>query len=200
MYSVHIIFRYWTQKLGLLTGGCSRPGVFLLLRKLKSFTCMLSHSVVSDSLRPRGLQPTSLLCPWDFSEKILESVAMSSSRGSSWHKDQIQVSWFFCIGRRILYHWATTQRISISVIVTWSKLCWICLYGTSPDTSKYNKLPLHELRLQWSGQAPEVGGWWTTVGSVLFTVQLGIQSRCLFISQTKKQQSRDHVTDKELLH
>ena len=25
-----------------------------------------SHSVVSDSLRPHGLQPTRLLCPWDF--------------------------------------------------------------------------------------------------------------------------------------
>ena len=67
MYSVHIIFRYWTQKLGLLTG--SRAGVFLLLRKLKSFTCMLSHSVVSDSLWPHGLQPASLLCPWDFPGK-----------------------------------------------------------------------------------------------------------------------------------
>ena len=28
---------------------------------------MLSHSVVSDSLRPYGLQPTRLLCPWGFS-------------------------------------------------------------------------------------------------------------------------------------
>ena len=27
--------------------------------------CALSHSVVSDSLRPHGLQPTRLLCPWD---------------------------------------------------------------------------------------------------------------------------------------
>ena len=26
----------------------------------------LSRSVVSDSLQPRGLQPTRLLCPWDF--------------------------------------------------------------------------------------------------------------------------------------
>ena len=25
-----------------------------------------SHSVVSDSLQPHGLQPTRLLCPWDF--------------------------------------------------------------------------------------------------------------------------------------
>ena len=26
---------------------------------------MLSHSVVSDSLRPHGLLPSRLLCPWD---------------------------------------------------------------------------------------------------------------------------------------
>ena len=30
---------------------------------------MLSHSVVSDSLRPRGLQPARLLCPWDIPGK-----------------------------------------------------------------------------------------------------------------------------------
>ena len=27
--------------------------------------CVLSHSVVSDTLGPHGLQPTRLLCPWD---------------------------------------------------------------------------------------------------------------------------------------
>ena len=31
--------------------------------------CMLSRSVVSDSLRPQGLQPTRLLCPWNFPGK-----------------------------------------------------------------------------------------------------------------------------------
>ena len=31
--------------------------------------CVLSHSVVCDSLRPHGLQPTSLLCPWNFPGK-----------------------------------------------------------------------------------------------------------------------------------
>ena len=30
---------------------------------------VLSHSVVSDSLRPHGLQPTRLLCPWGFSRQ-----------------------------------------------------------------------------------------------------------------------------------
>ena len=28
--------------------------------------CVLSCSVMSDSLQPQGLQPTRLLCPWDF--------------------------------------------------------------------------------------------------------------------------------------
>ena len=36
--------------------------------------------------------------------RILEQVAVSFSRGSSWSRDWICVS---CIGRQILYHWAT---------------------------------------------------------------------------------------------
>ena len=30
------------------------------------------HSVVSDPLRPHGLQPNRLLCPWDFPGKNIE--------------------------------------------------------------------------------------------------------------------------------
>ena len=33
----------------------------------------VSHSVVSDSLRPHGLQPTRLLCPWGFSRQEYSS-------------------------------------------------------------------------------------------------------------------------------
>ena len=36
--------------------------------------------------------PASLLCPQDFQARILEWVAISSSRGSSWPRDQTQVS------------------------------------------------------------------------------------------------------------
>ena len=39
--------------------------------------------------------------------RILEWVAISFSRGSSWPRDQTHVS---CIGRQILYHWATRAR------------------------------------------------------------------------------------------
>ena len=37
--------------------------------KLIYLFCVLSHSVVSDSLRLRELQPTRLLCPWGFSRQ-----------------------------------------------------------------------------------------------------------------------------------
>ena len=39
--------------------------------------------------------------------RILEWMVISSSRGSSQHRDQTHVSCVFCIGRWILYHWAT---------------------------------------------------------------------------------------------
>ena len=41
-------------------------------------------------------------------EKILEQVAISSSRGSSQPRDQTQV-YVSSIGRQILYHWATKE-------------------------------------------------------------------------------------------
>ena len=46
---------------------CSCVGI-----KANESLCMLqllSHSVVSDSLQPLGLQPASLLCPWGFSRQ-----------------------------------------------------------------------------------------------------------------------------------
>ena len=63
------------------------------------------------------LQSCPTLCdPMDFSPigssvhgilwaTILEWVAMPSSRGSSWTKDQTCISSISCIVRRVLYHW-----------------------------------------------------------------------------------------------
>ena len=36
---------------------------------LDHIACMLSRSVMSNSLGPHGLQPSRLLCPWDFPGK-----------------------------------------------------------------------------------------------------------------------------------
>ena len=45
------------------------------------FVCAVC-SVMLDPLQPHELQPTRLHCPWNFPGKILEWVAMSSSRGN----------------------------------------------------------------------------------------------------------------------
>ena len=44
-----------------------------------------------------------------FQARTLEQVAISYSRGSSRPRDQTCVSCASCIGRRILYHWATWE-------------------------------------------------------------------------------------------
>ena len=58
-------------------------------------TCVLCGSVVSDSVRPHGLKPAKLLCPWILQARILEWVAMPSSRGSSRPRDRTCVSYVY---------------------------------------------------------------------------------------------------------
>ena len=53
---------------------------------------------------------SSLLSLWDLPGKILEWVAIPSSSGSSQTRDQTHIS---CIGRQVLYHWATREALMI---------------------------------------------------------------------------------------
>ena len=50
--------------------------------------------------------------------RILEWVAISSSRGSSWHRDPTRVS---CIAGRFFTVWDTTEALSLTVCVTLEK-------------------------------------------------------------------------------
>ena len=77
----------------------------------ESQSCYSVHvcSVVSDSCWPHGLWPTRLLVHGIFQARTLEWVAISSSRGSSWPRNQTQVSCIPCTGRQILYHSATWE-------------------------------------------------------------------------------------------
>ena len=45
--------------------------------------------------------------------RILEWVAISFSRGSSWSSDQIPVFWVSCIGKRILYYCTTREATKL---------------------------------------------------------------------------------------
>ena len=66
-----------------------------------------SCSVVSDSSRPHGLQPTGLPSPWDSPGKSTGVGATAFPRGSSRPRDRTQVS---CTAGRRFTVWATTYK------------------------------------------------------------------------------------------
>ena len=74
---------------------------------IKVLCCaVLSHSAVSESLRPHGLQPARLPRPCGFSRQENKEVDMPSSRGFSQAKDRTQVSH---IAREFCTVWATRE-------------------------------------------------------------------------------------------
>ena len=50
--------------------------------------------------------------------RILEWISIPFSRGSSWPKDWMHVS---CVGRWILYHWATRDKSQGQVVLRWTR-------------------------------------------------------------------------------
>ena len=70
------------------------------------FACSVGHVWLTDSMDCRlpGSSGHGIL-----QARILEWVVISFSRGSSWPRDWTCVSCISCIGRRILYHWATWE-------------------------------------------------------------------------------------------
>ena len=79
--------------------------------------CVLSCSVVSNSLRPHGLQPTRLLGLWNFPGKNTRADCHFLLRGSSWPRDQTCISCVSSIGRWILHYCALYHRGSSSIML-----------------------------------------------------------------------------------
>ena len=67
--------------------------------------CVLSPSVMSDSLSPYGVQPARLLCPWDSPGKNTGVGCQALPQGIFLLRDGTRVSYVSCIGRRVLYHY-----------------------------------------------------------------------------------------------
>ena len=68
--------------------------------------CCLVAKLWRTVLQPCGLQPSRLSVHGISQAKILEWIAISFSSGSSQLRDPTHVS---CVGRQILYHWATRE-------------------------------------------------------------------------------------------
>ena len=64
--------------------------------------------------------------------RLLEWVALPSSRGSSWPRDSTHVSCVSCIGRRILYHKSPKVALRNLWIQSYHSNQWLMLKGTIP--------------------------------------------------------------------
>ena len=75
---------------------------------------------MSNSLLPDSSPPSSSVHEISQS-RMLEWVAISFSKGSSQRRDRIPIS---CIGRQILYPWATREAPELEVRVDYGRCVW----------------------------------------------------------------------------
>ena len=90
-------------------GDCSHEIKRHLLLGKKAMTNLdvCACSVMSNSLQSIDCRLPGSSVHGILQARILKWVAIASSQGSSWPRDQTHISCGSCIGRRILYHWAT---------------------------------------------------------------------------------------------
>ena len=84
--------------------------VWRFLKKLKTklswvHVCMLSCIYCAQLYDPMHCSPTGSSFHGILQARILEWVAMPSSRGFSWPRDRTHVSYISCTSRQVLYHW-----------------------------------------------------------------------------------------------
>ena len=70
--------------------------------------CALNRSVVSNSFRPHGLSPISLLCPRNFRGK-------NTGAGCTSYFRRLPGPGISCVGRQILYHYGTGGENAVYV-------------------------------------------------------------------------------------
>ena len=96
-------------------------------------------SVVSNFCDPMGHSLPGFSVRWILQARILEWVSISFSRGSSWPRDRTCISCVSCIGKQILYHWATRE----APITTGSP--GNCLWTRAWDPCSFNSVGLCHL-------------------------------------------------------
>ena len=83
---------------------------------------LFSRSVMADSFETPWTVAHQFLCPWDFPGKNTGvGYHFLLQGGFSWPRDQTHISCISCIGRQILYHWATWEAQSYDQL--WPMSC-----------------------------------------------------------------------------
>ena len=99
-----------------LKNNCLQNGAWFSLITLGAYTVvfLVRSGQMCARLCPTLYDPMDCSLPGSsvhgiFQARILEWVAISSSRGSSRPRDWTHISCVFCIGRWVLYHWVTWE-------------------------------------------------------------------------------------------
>ena len=95
------------QKLASIKVG-SGFSFFKSLFPLEKWLLLFSHQVLSDFCCPMDCSSPGSFFHGILQARTLEWFAISFSRGSFWPRDW---TWVSCIGRWILYHWATREAL-----------------------------------------------------------------------------------------
>ena len=114
----------------------------------------VSPSVMSNYLWPMDCSPPGFSIHGILQVEILEWVAISISRGSSWPRDQTQVS---CLAGRFFTIWATKEASSLCLAISnWIMEKMNRLNFTTERTSLYRLTPPSEkMRIFWATRAQE---------------------------------------------
>ena len=104
---LYVTTSHWPKQVTWQSPKARDEEVTTILMRLKEFMCMCACSVMSDSLWPYWLQPTRLLCPWDFRSKntgvgfLFTFQRIFATQRSNLHLLHL----LHC--RQILHHWAS---------------------------------------------------------------------------------------------
>ena len=116
-----------------------------------------SHAVMSDSLRPMNCSLLDSSVHEIHQARILEWVAMPSSRGSSWSRDQ---TWVSCIAVKFFTNWATSKApIHLSDPQWWGH--WARGPAGVPAAPKPLPVVLHQAK--FSEASPPLDNSWRAV-------------------------------------
>ena len=117
-WSLLLLWSYYVSKWLLHSSSLLRPQT-LVSPSIPPFlkcVCSVDQSCLT-LCDPMDCSPSGSSVHEILQARILEWVAISSSRGAFWLRDQVHVSCISCIGRWILYHWATWEA-PLSQILT----------------------------------------------------------------------------------
>ena len=117
-WSLLLLWSYYVSKWLLHSSSLLRPQTLVSPLIPPFLKCVCSVDQLCLTLcDPTDCSPSGSSVHEILQARILEWVAISSSRGSFWLRDQVHVSCISCIGRWILYHWATWEA-PLSQILT----------------------------------------------------------------------------------